>query len=206
MKNVDVGFGGATTPPGIPAAGAFNSAAGGAAGFTFGKLGVNAQLDLRLSASAIIGETKTISSPKVLTLNNKTAKISQGQQIPYKTQTAEQITTIFVEAALTLEVTPHIAADGTITMKIKATNDSAGVAIAGADSLPINKQEASTEVTVLNGETVVIGGIYTDSSDVTNSGVPFLMDIPLLGWLFKSNQADKNKKELLIFITPKIVS
>ena len=205
MQKVDVGFGGATTAP--PAAGAFG-APGGAAGFTFGKLGVNAQVDLRLSASAAIGQTKTISSPKVLTLNNKTAKISKGTQIPYQTTSAEGTTTIFVEAALTLEVTPHIAADGTITMKIKATNDQPGASLSNSDTAgpPISKQEATTEVQVLNGETVVIGGIYTDSDALNDSGVPFLMDIPLFGWLFKSNHANKEKDELLIFITPKLVS
>ena len=141
MQKVDVGFGGSTTPP--PAAGSFG-APGGAAGFTFGKLGVNAQVDLRLSASAAIGLTKIISSPKVLTLNNKTAKISQGTSIPYQSTSAEGTTTVFVEADLTLEVTPHVAADGTITMKIKATNNSPGTVIAssnGNEAREINKKE-----------------------------------------------------------------
>jgi type IV pilus assembly protein PilQ len=206
MQKVDVGFGGATTAP--PAAGAFG-APGGAAGFTFGKLGVNAQVDLRLSASSAIGQTKIISSPKVLTLNNKTAKISQGTSIPYQSTSAEGTTTVFVEADLTLEVTPHVASDGTISMKIKATNNTPGTVIAsssGNEAPEINKKEAETEVQVMNGETVVIGGIYTDSNALSDSGVPFLMDIPLFGWLFKSNHADKSKSELLIFITPKLVS
>jgi len=204
ISTVDVGLGGIITPP--PAAGTFiSNLAGGAAGFTFGKLASNVQLDLRLSASAVVGQLKVISTPKVLTLNNKTAKISQGTSIPYQSQTAAEITTIFVEAALTLEVTPHVAADGTISMKIKATNNSAGANTPNAGP-QINKKEATTEVQVMNGETVVIGGIYQDSDSLTDSGVPFLMDIPLLGWLFKSNAKNKTKTELLIFVTPKIVS
>jgi len=203
MRTVDVGLGGIITPP--PVAGTFiSNLAGGEAGFTFGKLTSNVQLDLRLSASANIGQIKIISTPKVITLNNKTAKISQGTSIPYQTTSAEGTTTIFIEAALTLEVTPHVAADGTISMKIKATNDSAGTnTIAGPQ---INKKEATTEVQVMNGETTVIGGIYQDSDNLTDTGVPFLMDIPLLGWLFKSNSVNKTKTELLIFITPKIVT
>jgi type IV pilus assembly protein PilQ len=210
MQNVDVGFGGANTvtPPlaaGLPLV----TGPGGAAGFTFGKLGTNAQVDLQLSAAATIGQVKVISSPKVLTLNNKTAKISQGTSIPYQSTSAEGTTTIFVEADLTLEVTPHVAADGTISMKIKATNNSPGASIqstAGNAAPEINKKEAETEVQVMNGETVVIGGIYQDSEDLTDAGVPWLMDIPLLGWLFKSNHHDKTKSELLIFITPKLVT
>lgn len=106
-----------------------------------------------------------------------------------------------MEAALTLEVTPHITADGSVSMKIKASNNSAG---AGSPP-PINKKEATTELLVANGETTVIGGIYVDSDTENDTGVPFLADIPLLGWLFKSNTKQKVKTELLIFITPKVV-
>jgi type IV pilus assembly protein PilQ len=138
----------------------------------------------------------------VITLNNKAAKISQGQSIPYQTTSAEGTKTEFIEAALTLEVTPHVANDGTISMKIKASNNSPGT----GTPPHINKKEATTEVQVMNGETTVIGGIYQDNDTEQNSGVPFLQDIPFLGWLFKSNTKSKTKTELLIFITPKIVS
>jgi type IV pilus assembly protein PilQ len=201
ISKVDVGLGGIVTPP--PSSGTFGvSSSGGAAGFSFGRLNSNIQLDLRLSAAASIGQVKVISTPKVITLNNKSAKISQGQSIPYQTVSAEGTKTEFIEAALTLEVTPHVAADGTISMKIKATNNSAG----SGTPPPINKKEATTEVQVMNGETTVIGGIYQDSDTETDNGVPFLQDIPLFGWLFKSNSKSKTKTELLIFITPKIVS
>jgi type IV pilus assembly protein PilQ len=198
INKVDTGFGGIVTPP--PSSG--TSGPGAAVGMSFGKLTSNVQLDLRLSAAATLGQIKIISTPKVVTLNNKAAKISQGQSIPYQTTSAEGTKTEFVEAALTLEVTPHIAADGSISMKIKASNNSPGT----GSPPPINKKEATTELTVMNGETTVIGGIYVDSDTESNTGVPFLQDIPLMGWLFKSNAKQKTKSELLIFITPKVVS
>ena len=204
INSLDTGFGGIVTnvasTVGLPAA----SAAGGALGLSFGKLTSNVQVDLRLSAAAEAGQVKIISTPKVVTLNNKSAKISQGQMIPYSTVSAEGTKTEFVEAALTLEVTPHITADGSVSMKIKATNNSAGSAATGV-APPINKKEATTELLVKSGETTVIGGIYVDTDTSTDSGVPYLKDIPLLGWLFKSNNQKKSKSELLIFITPKIV-
>jgi type IV pilus assembly protein PilQ len=175
---------------------------GMATGMSFGKLTSNVQLDMRLSAAATIGQVKIISTPKVLTVNNKAAKISQGQSIPYQTVSAEGTKTEFVEAALTLEVTPHITSDGSVSMKIKASNNSAG----SGTPPPINKKEATTELVVKNGETTVIGGIYVDSDTESDTGVPFLADIPLFGWLFKSNSKTKVRNELLIFITPKIVN
>jgi len=173
-----------------------------AAGMSFGKLISNIQLDMRLSAASTVGQVKIISTPKVLTVNNKPAKISQGQMIPYQnTSSAEGAKTEFIEAALSLEVTPHITADGSVNMKIKASNNSVG----SGSPPPINKKEATTELMVKNGETTVIGGIYVDSETEGDTGVPYLSDIPLLGWLFKSNAKNKTKNELLIFITPKIM-
>jgi type IV pilus assembly protein PilQ len=198
ISRLDTGFGGSVSAP--PTSG--TSGPGAAVGMSFGKLASNIQLDLRLSAAATIGQVKIISTPKVVTLNNKAAKISQGQSIPYQTTSAEGTKTEFVEAALTLEVTPHITADGSIGMKIKASNNSPGT----GTPPPINKKEATTELLVKNNETTVIGGIYVDSDTDSDTGVPFLQDIPLLGWLFKSNTKTKIKTELLIFITPKIVS
>ena len=204
MSKVDIGLGGIVIPP--PPAGTWSSTgatdtSGGAAGITFGTLGSNVKVDLRLSAAATMELIKVISSPKVVTLNNKTAKISQGQNIPYSTVSAEGTKVEFIEAALTLEVTPHIANDGSISMKIKATNDSAGT----GSPPPINKKEATTEVLVRSGETIVIGGIYQDNDTDSDTGVPWLKDIPLLGGLFKSTHVGRQKTELLIFITPKLV-
>ena len=198
INSVDSTFGGVVSP-----AGPGTSGSGGVGmGVSFGKLTSNIQLDMRLAAAATIGQVKIISTPKVVTLNNKAAKISQGQSIPYQTTSAEGTKTEFVEAALTLEVTPHITADGAVSMKIKASNNSPGT----GSPPPINKKEATTELVVANGETTVIGGIYVDSDTESDTGIPFLADIPLLGWLFKSNSKVKTKTELLIFITPKLVN
>jgi type IV pilus assembly protein PilQ len=196
INTVDSSFGGVVSPgPGTTGSGGLGL------GMSFGKLSSNIQLDMRLSAAATIGQIKIVSTPKVVTLNNKAAKISQGQSIPYQTTSAEGTKTEFVEAALTLEVTPHITADGAVSMKIKASNNSPGT----GSPPPINKKEATTELVVSNGETTVIGGIYVDNDTENDTGIPFLSDIPLLGWLFKSNSKTKTKTELLIFITPKVV-
>jgi type IV pilus assembly protein PilQ len=200
ITSTDVGMGGIVTS--APTVGSLLASGGSAAGITFGKLANDIQVDLKLSAAASLELIKIISTPKILTLNNKAGKITQGQNIPYQTVSAEGTKTEFIEASLTLEVTPHIAADGSVSMKIKATNNSAG----SGSPPPINTQEATTEVLVNNGETIVIGGIYSDSDNDLNQGVPYLQDIPVLGWLFKSNSKLKKKTELLIFITPKIVN
>ncbi len=197
INSVDSSFGGVVSPTGPGTTGT----GGIGLGMSFGRLTNNIQLDMRLSAAATIGQVKIISTPKVVTLNNKAAKISQGQSIPYQTTSAEGTKTEFVEAALTLEVTPHITADGAVSMKIKASNNSPGT----GSPPPINKKEATTELVVANGETTVIGGIYVDSDTESDTGIPFVADIPLLGWLFKSNSKQKTKTELLIFITPKVV-
>lgn len=199
LNTLNAGLGGVTTAP--PTSGV-SSSAGAQLGMTFGTLGNNFNLEMRLSAAASADLVKIISTPKVATLNNKAAKISQGKSIPYQTTSAEGTKTEFVEAALTLEVTPHITADGSVIMKIKASNNAPG-----AGSPPqIDKKEATTELLVKNGETTVIGGIYVDSDSDSESGVPFLKDIPLLGNLFKQKTATKSKSELLIFITPRIIN
>lgn len=208
ITNVDTGFGGILT--GVASTAANTTFGPGlATGITFGKIlgGSNQSLDLKLSALATRGNARIISTPKVVTLNNKAAKISQGQMIPYQnTSSTEGAKTEFVEAALTLEVTPHITSAGSVIMKIKATNDTAGTPIGQSDTPPINKKEATTELVVNNGETTVIGGIYIDSDQDSDTGVPFLKDIPLIGHLFKSSVKKKVKTELLIFITPKILA
>jgi type IV pilus assembly protein PilQ len=203
INSLDTGFGGLTSAP--PTSGAGLSS-GGNMGISFGTLTSNVQLDLRLSAAASAGLIKIVSTPKVATLNNKTAKITQGQQIPYQNTTAlTGAVTQFIEAALSLEVTPHINANGTIGMKIDARNDSPGQVTAGANAPAINKKQATTEMLLRDGETTVIGGIYVDNDNESDDGVPYLMDIPLLGKLFKTNTKTKTKTELLIFITPRIL-
>jgi type IV pilus assembly protein PilQ len=199
ITDLNAGFGGVLTGT-APPVGTFGP--GMAAAMTFGRIFGDTLIDLRLSAAAAVGSVKIISTPKVLTLNNKAAKISQGQSIPYTTVSAEGTKTEFVEAALTLEVTPHITPDGTIMMKIKASNNAPGT----GSPPPINKKEATTEMLVRNGETTVIGGIYVDTDKEADDGVPFFMDVPLIGKIFKSTSKIKQKTELLIFITPRVVS
>jgi type IV pilus assembly protein PilQ len=199
INSIDTAFGGLASAP--PTSGAGTSP-GGTMGISFGTLASTIQIDTRLNAAASAGMVKIISSPKVATLNHKPAKISQGQQIPYQNTTATTgAVTAFVAATLSLEVTPHINANGTIIMKIDAKNDAPGT----GSPPPINTKQATTEMLLRDGETTVIGGIYVDNESEGNDGVPYLMDIPFLGNLFKSNTKTKTKTELLIFITPRIL-
>ncbi|MGC8684195.1 MAG: type IV pilus secretin PilQ [bacterium] len=189
----------------LPAA--VGTGAGGAIGFTFGNLTNSFLLDLQLSAMEQTGEGKIISSPKVTTLDNTTAKIQQGLSIPYQTVSQMGTQTQFIDAVLSLEVTPHITANGSIIMKIKAEKNAPDTSILSASGVPsISKKEADTEVLVKNGETTVIGGIYQFNKSTTVSGVPWFYKIPLIGWLFKNTTKTNSTTELLIFITPRIVN
>lgn len=178
----------------------------GALGFTLGKWGQNPLLlDLRLSAGESEGRLRTISRPRIVTLDNKEAKIEQGESIPFETTSAGGTATTFIDANLSLTVTPHITPDGSVLMEIKASRNSIGSFRTSSGEPSINKKESSTEVLVKDGETTVIGGIVvTDTSD-TSKGIPLLKDIPFLGWLFKSKSVADTQTELLIFITPTIV-
>jgi len=198
INQLDTSFGGLANA--APSSGQ-TGLPGAAMGISFGKLTSNISLDLRLNAAASAGLIKIISSPKVATLNNKAAKISQGQQIPYTSTTSDKIETKFIAATLSLEVTPHINANGTIAMKIDAKNDAPGT----GNPPPINTKQATTELLLKDGETTVIGGIFVDSEQDGNDGVPFLMDIPFLGKIFSSSTKSKTKSELLIFVTPRIL-
>ncbi|NTV49696.1 MAG: type IV pilus secretin PilQ [Geobacteraceae bacterium] len=198
INQLDTSFGGLANA--APSSGQ-TGLPGAAMGISFGKLTSNVSLDLRLNAAASAGLIKIISSPKVATLNNKAAKISQGQQIPYTSTTSDKIETKFIAATLSLEVTPHINANGTIAMKIDAKNDAPGT----GNPPPINTKQATTELLLKDGETTVIGGIFVDSEQDGDDGVPFLMDIPFLGKIFSSSTKTKTKSELLIFVTPRIL-
>ncbi len=204
INGIDSSFGGLTnTAPSN--GGLFTVVPGAFSDITFGTIGSNVQLAMRLNAAATAGLVKIISTPKVATLNHKTAKITQGQQIPYTSATTDKIETKFVEAALSLEVTPHINANGTIVLKIDAKNDAPDRQTA-TGTPPINKKQATTEMLLRDGETTVIGGIYVDRDTEGADGVPWLMDIPFIGHLFKSTNTEKSKSELLIFITPRILN
>lgn len=180
---------------------------GGAMGFTFGSAGGALQLNLRLSAMEQEGSVKTISAPRVTTLDNNTARISQGLSIPFSQVSAGGVNTTFVEARLSLEVTPHITQDGSILMAINASNNQPDASSTGANGQPsIQRKEANTQVLVKDGDTTVIGGIYVRRGSSRTSSVPFLSKIPVLGLLFKQNLETDDRQELLIFITPRILN
>jgi type IV pilus assembly protein PilQ len=205
--------GGATGPFGAPAADFAVNLPGAvpgleftpAAGFTFGRFTDNPfNLDLRLSAGELSGVTKTISSPRVITLDNTEAKIEQGESIPFQTTSLQGTQTTFVDANLVLQVTPHVTADESILLKVRAARNSLG-SFSGPAGPSIARREASTEILLKNGETTVIGGIFVDEQATTHTGIPWLSKIPVIGWLFKSKTETDTKNELLIFLTPRIL-
>jgi type IV pilus assembly protein PilQ len=178
----------------------------GSLGFTIGTAGQNPLLlDLRLSMGESEKRLKTISRPRITTLDNKEAKIEQGESIPFETSSASGTSTTFVDANLSLTVVPHITPDGSVLMKINAKRNAIGSFETGSGQPSINKKEATTEVLVRDGETTVIGGIVISDKSDSEQGVPYLKDIPLIGNFFKSKSALDIQQELLIFITPTII-
>jgi len=161
-------------------------------------------VDARLMASESEGTIKIISAPRVLTLDNKPAKIKQGLSYPFNKLDADgNTTTEFKDIALELEVTPHVTADNRISMKIIIKNNEIGAII--NNQISFTTKEADTELLVNDGDTVIIGGIRKTKKSSGNSGVPFLKDMPVLGWLFKTKSKEDNMEELLIFITPRVL-
>ena len=165
-------------------------------------------LGLELEASQINGVTKNIASPRVVTANGSEALIQQGVQIPYSVVSLQGTNVMFKDAMLGLTVTPQITPDDNINMKVKVTQDSVGEIVGSSTgNVPsINTKTISTQVLIDNGGTVVIGGVYIQDEINTDQKVPLLGDIPLLGWFFKTKSDTSNKRELLVFISPKILS
>ncbi|HET9554199.1 MAG TPA: type IV pilus secretin PilQ [Anaeromyxobacteraceae bacterium] len=189
----------------LPAA--IGQGAGGGIGLVFGSAGGAFNLNLRLSALENSGVVKTISAPKIATIDNKEATIGQGISIPFSQVSASGVNTTFIEAKLELRVTPHVSADGSILLKIRATNNAPNPQLTGANGQPsISKREAETEVLVKDGETTVIGGIYTRQISNRRSEVPFFGKIPILGYFFRTTTDQDDHTELLIFITPRILN
>lgn len=188
---------------------AVNFAQNQAAGFgmTVGRLGSTAvALDLRLDIGETTGSVNVLSRPKVVTLDNKKATIKQGEKYPYVVRNQEgQLSTELKDINLVLEVTPRIAFDGSVNMEVNVKRDSLGAIKNSLGDPSIANREALTEVLVRNGETTVIGGIIEEEERSNEQKVPFLGDLPLLGYLFKGTLDSKTKKELLIFITPQIL-
>ncbi len=182
-----------------------SSSTGGTMNLLIGTAADSLNLDLTLAALEGQGRGKIISNPKVVTSENRLARISQGTQIPYQSSSQALGTNIeFKDAVLELEVTPYVVRDGNIRLTIKAKKDA--VNFDSRFPVPgIDKREAVTELLVRDGETTVLGGIYETNETDNNSGVPGLSRIPLLGWLFKNHSRTDTKQELLIFITPTIL-
>lgn len=180
---------------------------GGGLGFIFGSAGGAANLNLRISAAEVNGTIKTVSAPKVTTLDNQSASISQGISVPFSQVSAAGVNTTFIEAKLSLDVTPHVTADGSILLTIKAANNQPNPQLTGANGQPsIAKREANTKVIVKDGDTTVIGGIYTRRNSLNNVGVPFFSKLPIIGRFFQKEETTDDRTEMLIFITPRIVN
>ena len=182
----------------------------GASRIAFGLISLSDfMLDLELSALQADGYGEVISTPKVLTADKQKATVASGSQIPY--QSAEGgganavSTTEFIDATLSLDVTPSITPDGKVQMELNITSDSPGNPTP-TGQLTINKNQINTNVLVDNGETVVLGGIFEQETRNAQTKVPFLGDIPYVGRLFRKDLKADNKRELLIFVTPRIVN
>jgi type IV pilus assembly protein PilQ len=178
---------------------------GSGGGIAFGFLKDNLRLDLSLTALESSGKGKIISSPKIVTTDNKEAIIEQGTQIPYSTVSASGTNVQFIDATLSLKVTPHITPDGRVSMKVDVKNDSQGDVAPGSNTPSINKKKATTDVLISDGETTVIGGILQITRNESTSGLPWLSKIPVLGILFRTDRNTTQNRELLIFITPRIL-
>lgn len=167
----------------------------------------NTILDLELSAMEKTGNGEIVSQPKVVTSDKETAKILKGAEIPYQESSSSGATsTSFKEAALSLEVTPQITPDNRIIMEVKVTKDAPDFSNALNGVLPINKNEVNAKVLVSDGETIVIGGVFSNTQTKATDKVPFLGDLPFLGRMFKRDVVQDKKSELLVFLTPRIMN
>ncbi|KYG11044.1 pilus assembly protein PilQ [Sorangium cellulosum] len=180
---------------------------GGALGFTLGSINNTVNLGVRLSAAEASGMLRIISSPRILTLDNREARISQGTLIPFSQISAQGVQTTFQEAKLQLLVKPHVTSDGSVAMHVKINRDEPDFNQTSARGDPtILKREAETDLLIMDGHTAVIGGIFTRNTGRNLDQVPFFGDIPVLGLLFQRRRASDTRSELVIFLTPRIVN
>lgn len=183
---------------------------GGALAFSLFNADLTKILNLELAALESDGVGKIISSPRVITANNVKAKIEDGTEVPYVTTSSSGGTTTqtvsFKPAKLSLEVTPQITPEGTVKMQLVVKKEEPDFTRAILGNPPIKSSIVETNVVVENGGTVVIGGVFVTDSQVNTEKVPLLGDIPFLGWLFKYRNDTGSRKELLVFITPRVVS
>ncbi|SDG60444.1 type IV pilus assembly protein PilQ [Pseudomonas benzenivorans] len=184
-------------------------AAGANTGLNLGFITNNTLLDLELSAMEKTGNGEVVSQPKVVTADKETAKILKGSEVPYQEASSSGATTTsFKEAALSLEVTPQITPDNRIIMEVKVTKDAPDFSNAAASGgVPaINKNEVNAKVLVADGETIVIGGVFSNTQSKSVDKVPLLGDIPFIGTMFRRDVVKDSKSELLVFLTPRIMN
>ena len=164
------------------------------------------RIDAQIQAAESTGDGKVISSPRIVTLDNKEAKIEQGVSIPFQTFEGGDAKLEFIDAVLSLTVTPHITADESIIMEIEITRNAPDDTVPTPTGSPaIAKNVAETEALVKDGQTLVLGGIYTITKSTRQSRIPYLHRIPVIGNMFKSTEVTDGRKELLVFVTPRIV-
>lgn len=185
------------------------AAAGATSGIGIGFVTDNAILDLQLSAMEKTGNGEVVSQPKIVTSDKETAKILKGSEVPYQEASSSGATsTSFKEAALSLEVTPQITPDNRIIIEVKVTKDAPDFSnAASSGGVPaISKNEVNAKVLVSDGETVVIGGVFTNTQSKSVDKVPFLGDLPFVGRVFRRDLVQDKKSELLVFLTPRIIN
>jgi protein transport protein HofQ len=179
------------------------------AGFNVARIG-GRLLELELSALEQENQVDIIASPRLVTSHQQTASIKQGSDIPYTVSRGKKggATIEFKEAVLGMEVTPKILRNGKITLNLKISQNMPGMAIKRGDNeaLLIDKQEIKTQITVNDGETIVLGGIFQQKNSQGVNKIPILADIPLLGTLFKQDSRAQTRRELVIFITPRLIT
>jgi type IV pilus assembly protein PilQ len=163
-------------------------------------------IDVVIQALETSGHGRVISSPRITTLDNKEARIEQGVSIPFQTTEEGDTNLEFIDANLSLTVTPHVTSDGSIIMKINVARNAPDLSVPTSTGDPaIAKNEATTETLVKDGETIVIGGIYVIDRSSNNSSIPYFNRIPGVQWLFRNYNVTDDKNELIIFVTPRIV-
>ncbi|MGI9558505.1 MAG: type IV pilus secretin PilQ [Thermodesulfobacteriota bacterium] len=184
---------------------ATGAGSGGTLGVVLGNLAGTFDLDVRLSALEASGKVKILSSPKIITVDNWVARIEQGISIPFSTVSEQGTKTEFADATLSLEVKPKITNDGNIFMDIHITDNSPDATFSVGSQPSIRRNEARTRVLAEDGETIVLGGIVTTTVSNNVSRVPILSAIPIVGHVFRSSKRQTVERELLLFITPRVI-
>ncbi|MNF36097.1 Type IV pilus biogenesis and competence protein PilQ precursor [compost metagenome] len=207
------GVNGSSTTIGTPGSTSTNSpfvdmgTVGNTSGIGIALITDNVLLDLELTAMEKTGNGEIVSQPKVVTSDKETAKILKGTEIPYQEASSSGATSVsFKEASLSLEVTPQITPDNRIIMEVKVTKDEPDYLNKVQDVPPIKKNEVNAKVLVNDGETIVIGGVFSNTQSKVVDKVPFLGDVPYLGRLFRRDVVSDSKSELLVFLTPRIMN